>query len=201
MVRSKIKIERTDTTKFLLPVYKIGLKRLTELGFINCFLKDEERETVNETDLHLYLLFKTDEEQQKELQKIIGLLEKKEGEVILLEDYDYSENYMVLVFKFPEKFRNDYQLFIEGKYSHLSDAIQATYPEKTVADFYPFTPLEGKSLQWMVCHKDPALKRFLEQKHDLDLSDAPEYYHLIDMDNETLTENTIKKYEDICLEK
>lgn len=189
-------IELTDTTRFLLPCFGISYKRYKELGFLNCFLTDKNRDRINENDIHIYLLFKPIGNQIYLLSKMIDEFEKKDKDhIVLLEDYDYEGGYTILVFKFPERFREDYRLFIEGAYSKFSEDFKKLYPEEKEIGQDEFGTIKGKSLQWMVVNKDPKLKKYQEKKYGFSLEEAPEIYHKIINDNEILDIDTIKHKE------
>lgn len=188
--------ELTDATRFLLPCFGIPHKKYRELGLINCYLSDNNREPVNETDIFIYFLFKPTGNQNYLLNKMIDDFEKKDKDhIVLIEDYDYEGGYIVLVFKFPERFRKDYQLFIEGSYSQFSTEFKDTFPEEKEIGQDEFGVIKGKSLQWMVVHKDIKLKKYQEKKYGICLDDSPEIYHKIIMKNEILSIDEIKKQE------
>lgn len=203
--------ELTDTGLFLLPCYGRSLKEWKNFGFINCYLSDVDREKVNDTDIHLYLLFKPATEplrvkqlggyetvekdsQSARLQTLIENFEEMDTKhLFLLEDYDYEDGYIVLVLKFPEKFRKDYNRYLRGSYSLFSDEFKKTLPETIITEFVnefnKIEKLSGKSLQYMITHKSDRLKEYQEEKYGLDLTDANEYYHKISLENETLNIN------------
>lgn len=170
-----LKTEKTNTTRFLLPCFGIHISKYFELGFINAYLSDKNREKINDKDIHIYLLFKPNNKQLKLLQETIEKLEEHNN--LILEDYDYENNYVVIVFKLPERFKNDYNLYIEGKYSQLSDTITQYYPEEITIN-YSNGEATGKSLEWMACNKSPKLKAYLEKKYNIDMTDSQEYWSI-----------------------
>lgn len=196
--KTKEKIELTDTSLFLLPCFGRTYKEYKELGFVNCFLSDKNRDKVNEKDIHLYLLFRPDPKQSIRLNTIIEKFEDEDKEhLVYLDDYDYDGGYTVLVFKFPERFRNDYELFIKGKYSKFSPDFKDTIPERKIAEFVnEFNKpekLAGKTTQWMIINKDPRIKRYVEEKYGIDLDGANEYWHLPIMEKEILNIDKINE--------
>lgn len=192
-------LESTDSTLFLLPCFGIPYKELKELGFINCYIADKHRTKVNERDTHLYLLFRPDPKQALNLIIKIAKLEQQDiDHSVLLEDYNYEDGYTVLVFKFPDRFKKDYDKFLNGKYSRFSKEFQETFPENKVIqftnEFNKIEKLAGKSTQWMIINKDPRIKRFVESKYDgISLDEAPEYWHMPIMEKETLDIDQIQK--------
>lgn len=208
--------ELTDTGLFLLPCYKRSLKDWKNFGFINCYLSDINREKVNDKDIHLYLLFKPNPEAQlvvglggyktmekeSQLIRLQALIESFEeldkDKLVLLEDYDYEGGYVVLVFRLPEKWRKDYNKFLKGHYSLFSEEFKKTMPEtirtEFVNEFNKIEKLSGKSLQYMIINKSEKLKEYQENKYQIDLSEADEYYHKIIVKEETLN---ISKFNNI----
>jgi len=187
----KLKKSLNDTSMFLLPVFRLKIESWFKLGFINAFLKDKNREKVNDKDIHIYLLFKPNAKQKVLLDKKIEVLEETDVEHInYLEDYDIEGGYTVLVLKFPEKFRKDYDRFLKGKYSYFSKDFQDIYPEDMVVDFInennKVEKLAGKSLPWMIINRDIRMKKFTEKKYDITLDDDDEVYHRYVEKDETL---------------
>lgn len=174
-VESKTKLNLTSL--FLLPIYGI-YHQVKKVGFVNAYLSDVNREPINNTDIHLYLLFHPDPEQMIELEDIREKLEAIDNSP-LLEDYDYEDGYVVLVLKFPEQFRDDYNKFLLGKYSKFSHEFKNKLPRETVVDLHG-EKIPGKSFQLMVCDKDKRLIKNFKDKMDLDISEAEEYWSIYD---------------------
>ncbi len=202
-VEKEKKVITNESAYFLLPVFGIKAADLVDMGFINSYLSDQNREKVNETDIHIYLLFKPSKE-KKEIQDKYGfssfeerteydrftekleLLEQKDiNKDVLLEDYDYEEGYTVLVFKFPERFREDYNTFLRGKYSKFSPEYIEKMP-KTKKKALKDEILVGESMQMMVINKNSLILQYLEKKYAVDLSSWEEYWQIYSPEKETL---------------
>ena len=186
-----------DTSIFLLP--SLGIKNETwfKLGFINAFLSDINREEKeNKEDNYLYLLFKPTDIQKVELNRKIQLLEQgDEQQKFYVDDYDYPGGYVVLVVKFPQKFKKDYKRFLKGKYSYFSKEYQDVFPETVTTDFINekgiVEKLIGKSFQLLVINRDPSMKAYTEKQYDIELDDDDEVYHMYIPENEILNIDSI----------
>lgn len=188
---TKLREQFTDTTTFLLPSLGISLETLFKLGFINCYLRDKNREKINEKDVPLYLLFKPDEKQVHALTETIERFEEQEDlQNFYLDDYDYEGGYIVIVLKFPQRFIKDYNRFLEGKYSHFSQGFCKSYSRNVQVTFLnekgEIEAITGDSLAWMVVNKDEKIKKYQEKKYDISLDEADEYYSIYKIERETL---------------
>lgn len=106
-----------------------------------------------------------------------------------LKHYDYS-NYVIYVFKFPEEYLKEYDLFIEGKYSKFQkDA------KDLIIDFW--TSLYGGFKDGInfvlkvkqILYKSKELKDVLEQELKVKLDDDAELSSLINKSEETINLN------------
>ncbi len=193
----KIKSNLNDTSTFLLPAFGVRIQNWFKFGFVNAYLSDINREKTNDKDIHLYLLFKPNDKQKAELnKKISDLSESDINKTDYIEDYDYEEGYIVLVLKFPEKYRKDYNRFLKGKYSYFSEEYRNLFTEDQMVEFInendKVEKLASKSFQWLVINRDPRMKKFTEKKYDIQLSPEDEVYHLYVEEKETLDVDKLK---------
>lgn len=193
--------ELTDTSRFLLPALKLTQNELLKFGFIDCFLVDKHKTFINEKDIHLYLLFKPNTDKQQVIQlggflarekesqytrlttKIEELTEQDPKHNILLDEYDYEGGYIVLVLKFPEKFRSDYELFKIGKYSKFSDTFKDIFPPHKKVTLINQTTgkeeiIEGNGLAYMIVTKNKKAKAYAEKKWGISIDEDNEYWRL-----------------------
>lgn len=192
-----MKVQQTNTTRFILPCFGVQLEEYRKLGFINSFLSDVNDPHIYNDNIPIYLLFKPSIKQLPLLQEKIDQLEEQdENKNIILNDYDYDGNFVIIVLKLPERFKNDFKLFLEGKYSHLSKEIQKYYPVEVATtldeDFIP-----GKSLQWLACNRSSKLKTWVEKKYGLDLKDSLEYWSKPGSEEKLDLESIIQKEKEI----
>ncbi len=172
----------TCTSLFLVPLLKIGTPGVTlqEQGFINGYLDDVDAPVKRENCL--YLLFKP----KNFAHFAIFFAEQSNKNPLLVDDYDVADGYVVLVYEIPKKFLEDFKLFLDGKYSKLSEDFQETHPKKgTRRNAYgkieEFTPFSRQ-----VFNKDRELKAKIEEVVGQDLPEDIEVWGIPDRDKETL---------------
>lgn len=113
--------KNTNSTLFLLPTLGLVKQELTWFGFIDAFIGDVNHEKY---DQGLYLLFKP-----SKLDAEFNLwIDKHRKRLDFIEDYDVDKGLVMLVFKLPVKYINDYTLFQEGKYSLFSKEFKELFP-------------------------------------------------------------------------
>lgn len=146
-------IEKTVTTIFMVPTLDIGRDSLLKNNFVNAYSED--------TDCNIdyinvvFLLFKPNDLQQFKEFLENEYLNNKE----IVEDYDYDEGYVVVIYRLDNRYIKDFDLIREGKYSKTSKEFQALFPE-TVKNVT--TGLDEPSIQHLIFNKDPKLIQFWE---------------------------------------
>lgn len=192
--------KKTCATIFLLP--GIGLKRqeLMKRGFISAYIDDELHDVHYERAV--YLLYKP--QQIEEFQKFLE--EEYKRTPLLVEDYDYQGGYVVTVYKFPEEFIKEYDLFLKGKYSKFRKKYVELFPTRVkVYDNSSDTVKEKLSLQYHIFNRTNALRKFWEEKlgygpHSIgdhqELPEDLEYWSMPNIIKETLNINELWKAEE-----
>lgn len=161
----------TSTLFILKPVVGINFGVLKkEFGVINSYLKDKAREDL-EGDM-LFVLFKPVDFDYFEQ----FLEEQQENSANFLEDYDYAGGYVVVVYKIPEKMKEDFELFKQGKYSKLSDIIKNCYDKEVKAFLKPMP-----SFQHEVFSRAKRLKEELEEFLNAKFEKGAELWSLPDL--------------------
>lgn len=172
-------MEVTITSIFMVPTLKIEREDLKENGFINGYIKDGGKDTQYENSV--YLLFHPDN-----LDKFRDFLDKEyERTKAVIDDYDYADGYVVVVYKLPTKFKRDFKLIMESKYSQTSKEFQALFP-KIIKIKKSGLHKDEISLQFRVFNKTADLIKFWEEKLGVDFDDDQEVWHAFDLKNETL---------------
>ncbi len=175
--------ENNCSALFLMPLYRIGIERLKKHGFINTYLDDVFKEDIS--DGRLYFLFKP-----PDMYEFGNFLEEEnERHAYILEDYD-SPPYVIVVYKLPEEWKDDYQLFYEGKYSRFSKEYKNMFPKIVTQGGIP-----AASIQWAVFEKAPALKEEWESEIGIELEESNELWESPRFDREVLNINEILKKE------
>jgi hypothetical protein len=183
-----MEFKKTITTIFFVPTLNIDRDILKQNNFINGFSKDVRREIQYENSI--YLLFKP-----INLDKFRYFLEEEyERTKFIIDDYDYEDGYVVVVYKLDITYKKDFKLIKEGKYSQTSKKFQALFP-KTMRVYISTNTFETKTtLQYRIFNKTEDLKEFWEEKLDMELDENSEVWTIFLEDKESLDLNKIKEY-------
>jgi hypothetical protein len=183
-----MELKKTITTIFFVPTLSIDRDTLKQNNFINGFIKDIRREVQYEDCI--YLLFKPEN-----LDKFRDFLDKEYDRTkSIIDDYDYEDGYVVLVYKLDITYKEDFKLIKKGKYSKTSKKFQELFP-KTMRVYISTNAFETKiTLQYRIFNKTEDLKEFWEEKIDTQLNENSEVWTTFLEDEETLNLNKIKEY-------
>jgi hypothetical protein len=176
---------KTITTIFMLPTLQIPKINLLENGFINAYIKDEMNDTQYEDCA--YLLFHPDFPSR--FRKFLN--SEYERTKAIVNDYDYPNGYVVVVYKLDSRFALDYELVRHSKYSKTSKDFQNQFP-KTVEIVKDGKSIEEISLQYRIFNRTPDLMKFWREKHFLSFKEDQELWSKFDEAQETLTEVKLK---------
>jgi hypothetical protein len=145
----------------MVPTLKVPKDALRGNGFINAYIKDNIRE--DQYKESIYLLFKP-----KELDKFREFLDNEyERTKSIIEDYDYEDGYVVVVYQLNEKYRKDFDLIRQGKYSKTSADFQKNFP-KIIKIYRGGLHKDEISLQYRIFNKNEDLIDFWEEKLGID---------------------------------
>jgi hypothetical protein len=155
-------IKKNITSIFMVPTLKFPKDSLKSNGFINGYIKDDRREVQYEDSV--YILFKP-----IDLDKFREFLDSEyERTKSIIEDYDYEDGYVVVVYQLDNKYKKDYELVKQGKYSKTSKAFQNLFP-KSVKVIRDGLSKDEMSLQIRVFKKTEDLIDFWEEKLGINL--------------------------------
>jgi hypothetical protein len=158
-------VKKTITSIFMVPTLNFPKESLKQNGFINGYIKDDRRDVQYENSV--YLLFKPEN-----LDKFREFLDNEyERTKNIIEDYDYEDGYVVVVYQLNDKYKKDYELVKQGKYSKTSKTFQKEFP-KLVTIVREGTSREEMSLQTRVFLRTEDLIEFWEEKTGVNLKDA-----------------------------
>jgi hypothetical protein len=185
-----MELKKTITTIFIIPTLGVDREDLKENGFLNGYISDK-RKDVQHKDA-VYLLFKPEN-----LDKFRSFLEeeisKNQG---IIDDYDYEDGYVVIVYKLDPKWKKDYTLIKKGLYSKTSKKFQETFPRTiTVKRGQKELPKKETTLQHRVFEKSEELRSYWEDKTDTKFTDDMELWDGFHIENETLNLDKIKTEE------
>lgn len=148
----------------MVPTLQVPKDALQSNGFINGYVKDDGRE--DDYKDSIYLLFKPNN-----LDKFREFLDSEyERTKNVIEDYDYEDGYVVVVYKLNEKYTKDFQLIRKGKYSKTSEEFQKLFPT-TVKIVKNGLSRDEISLQVRIFKKSKDLIEFWEDKLGIDFTE------------------------------
>jgi hypothetical protein len=180
-------VKKTISTIFIVPTLSIGRERLKEVGFVNAYIKDEIRDVQYENAV--YLLF-----HPENLDKFkLFLDDEYERTKSVIDDYDYEDGFVVVVYKLDPKFKADYGLVKLGKYSKTSPTFQAMF-SKVVKVAKNGLKKDEMSLQFRIFNKTEDLKVYWEEKLGVEFDDSMEVWQGWIEENESLNIQKLKEY-------
>lgn len=157
-----MEIKKNITTIFMVPTLKVPKDALKSNGFMNAYIKDADRD--DDYKDAIYLLFKPND-----LDKFREFLEDEyERTKNIIEDYDYEDGYVVVVYQLNERFKKDFELIKRGKYSKTSEDFQKLFP-KTVTIYKHGLARDEISLQYRIFNRADDLIEFWEKKLGVNL--------------------------------
>jgi len=172
-------MEITITSIFMVPTLKIDREQLKDNGFINGYIRDAGRDAQYKDSV--YLLF-----HPNNLDKFRDFLDKEyERTKAVVDDYDYPEGYVVVVYELPKKFKKDFKLVMKSKYSQTSKEFQAAFP-KIIKVKKNGLHRDEISLQFRVFNRTADLIKFWEDKLGVEFDDEQEVWHAFNEQEETL---------------
>jgi hypothetical protein len=178
---------KTITTIFIVPIFSIGRDKLISNGFVNGFIKDSRRDVQYKDSV--YLLFKPED-----LDKFKVFLDSEyERTKQIIDDYDYEEGYVVVVYQINPRLLPDIELVKQGKYSQTSTKFQQIFPKIIKISKNGFQKDEI-SIQYRVFNRTEDLKQFWEEKFDMIFDDDMEVWHGFIEENEILDLDKIKEH-------
>jgi len=178
----------TCTTIFMVPTLETPKNSLRDNGFINAYIKDELSES--EYEDCIYVLFKPND-----LNLFKDFLDSEyERTKQVIEDYDYEEGFVVVVYKLNKKFDKDFNKIKQGKYSKTSKEFQELFP-KVIKLKKNGLHRDEVSLQYRVFNKTNDLIEYWQEKIGSSSSWKDEYevWSGFNIENETLTKKTLNE--------
>jgi hypothetical protein len=185
-----MEIKKNITSIFMVPTLKVPKDALKGNGFINAYVKDARRE--DQYNECIYLLFKPEN-----LDKFREFLDNEyERTKAVIEDYDYEDGYVVVVYQLNDKYKKDFNLIKQGKYSKTSAEFQKLFP-KVIKIVRNGLHKDEISLQYRIFNKNEDLIDFWEEKLGIDFNSVIgkdfEVWEGWDEQNEILNLNKIKE--------
>lgn len=181
-----MEVKKTITSIFMVPTLKIDRDLLKDNGFINGYIADERRDVQHKDAV--CLLFKP-----QNLDKFRTFLDGEyERTKSVIDDYDYEDGYVVVVYKLDTKWKKDFSLVRQGLYSQTSDKFQAAFPKSVKIVRHGMT-IEKTSIQYKIFNKSSDLRDYWEGRLDVAFTDDMELWNGFIIENETLNLHKLKE--------
>jgi len=149
--------KRTKTSHFMMPSVFPNNSLMGTEYFVNAFLDDEGFK--HTLDHVIFVLFKADVKSPKWQMLAQRLRAKSEFILEYFCGIQDKKHLLMMVFRIPDKFTNDYINFLDGKYSKFSDDYKKLFPQFT----YNEKAMPIESTVWRVIHKSDVLRKELEK--------------------------------------
>jgi hypothetical protein len=184
-----MEVKKTITSIFMVPTLKIDREKLRDNGFLNGYSLDKRRDAQDEGCI--YLLFKPENLDKFRL-FLDGEYERTKS---VIDDYDYEDGFVVVVYKLDTKWKKDFILVRKGLYSQTTKEFQNIFPKIIKADKKRRIEKDQLSLQFRVFTKSPELIEYWENKLDVIFTDDMELWDGFIIENETLDLEKLKQEE------
>lgn len=130
LVQSKSQVKYNKITVFLAKfIFGGNFDMMKKVGFIDSYTSDPEIMnilTLASNQRLLFLLFKNKKLNLSEMKKVVTDLAIIPVQVVF--SYELVNDYAIIVIDFPEKYTQDYDCIVQGKYSKLSDSFKDKFP-------------------------------------------------------------------------
>jgi hypothetical protein len=181
-----MELKKTITSIFMVPTLKIHRDDFNENNFLNAYLEDIRRDVQYEDAV--YLLF-----QPNNLDKFREFLDKEYDRTKdILDDYDYEEGFVVLVYQLDKKWKKDFDIIKQGRYSETSQDFQNVF-SKVIKVVNNGLRRDEISLQYRIFNKADELRKYWEDKLDVYFTDDMELWRTFVYEDEVLDLDKIKQ--------
>jgi hypothetical protein len=185
-----MELKKTITSIFMVPTLKINRDKLKENGYLNGYMSDVRRDVQYQNAV--YLLF-----QPSNLDKFREFLDgEAERTKQIIDDYDYEDGFVVVVYTLDKKWKKDFALVREGLYSRTSKEFQDSFP-KVIKIIKNGLHRDEISLQFRIFNKTDDLRSYWEDRLDMEFTEDMEVWDGFDIENEVLDLDKIKQIEEV----
>ena len=178
----------TCATIFMVPTLKVPKDSLKDNGFINAYIEDDMSDTKYKNCI--YVLFKPND-----IDLFKDFLDSEyERTKQIIEDYDYDEGFVVVVYSLNKKFKEDFKLIINGEYSKTSEKFQKLFP-KVVKLKKNGLHRDELSLQYRIFNKTKDLIEYWQEKVGVSSTWLDEYevWPMFDKEKQILTKKVLNE--------
>lgn len=177
--------KRTTNSIFMTPTLGIDLDILNRNGYINSYGVDGMR--FEQYEDAVYLLFKP-----TNFIAFTSFVEREYTRGIIIDDYDYEEGHVVLVYQLSPAYKSDFDLVRKGKYSETSNIFQELFKEEITIELNGKSTKE-KSFQNLIFYRSKKLRDYWEEKTGFVIPNDKEVWPIYDINDETLNYDRIIK--------
>lgn len=171
----------------MIPTLNIPKGALKDNGFINGYIKDSKRDIQYENSV--CVLF-----QPKNIDRFREFLDSEyERTKAVIDDYDYPDGFVVVVYKLDPRFKEDFSLIRRGKYSKTSPAFQKLFPDKVKISMDGLSKEEW-SIQYKVFNRSQDMIDYWENRLGVTFSSDQEVWHMFNEKDEVLNLDKIKEH-------
>lgn len=171
----------------MVPTLEIPKEELLGNGFINGYSVDQYRE--EQYPDSIYILFKP-----TDLYRFRKFLDSEYARTkSIIDDYDYEDGFVVVVYQLDAKFKPDFNIVRQGRYSKTSMKFQQLFAETITIDLGGI-PREEISLQYRIFNRTKDLVEFWEAEFGMTLDAKTEVWHGYNVENETLNLEKFKEH-------
>lgn len=158
----------TSTSLFIAPL--LGKKIVPLDEFVNAYIKDEVRGI--DYNRGIYVLFKVSEKDKFE-----HFLESERTRgAKIIEEYDYPNNHIMVVYQYDKRFERDVELILSGKFSKTSSFYQSNISETFKATKLGVTK-NIITFQHSIFKKLPEYVEYWQELYGLELTRNDEVWH------------------------
>lgn len=170
-------LKTNNTTLFLVPPLGISDVAKREHGFISAYLGDINKPEI-QYERGIFMLFKPP--------NVVMFDDWLDDEKIrtpnLVEDYDYEDGYVVVIYILDKRFASDYQKFLEGKYSKFSMEFKSRFSKTVKLSDHMGRGRDEVTWQWRIFKKDPSIREHWEQELGIPFTEDMEVWSSPDTD-------------------
>jgi hypothetical protein len=183
-----MELKKTVTSIFMVPTLKISREKLRENGYLNGYLSDVRRDIQYQNAV--YLLFKPGNLDQ--FREFLDSEADRTKQII--DDYDYEDGFVVVVYTLDKKWKKDFGIVREGLYSKTSKEFQDSFP-KVIKIMKNGLHRDEISMQYRIFNKTQDLREYWEKRIDMEFTEDMEVWDGFSIDNELLDLDKIKQEE------
>jgi len=162
-------VKKNVTSIFIVPTLKLKKEDLKDNNFLNGYIADLRKDV--QYDNAVYLLFKP-----SKLDRFREFVESEyEKNHMLVDDYDYEDGFVVLVYKLNRKYDADIDLIMRGQYSKTSNEFQAIFP-KVIKIMKNGLHRDEISIQFRIFKKSQDMREYWENRLGMDFDEEMEVW-------------------------